>query len=58
MLSINFSVFKHKVLKGWAGSFLVFLFYVIFNFLANNGNGRRSFSADSGLSGEEGETLS
>ena len=38
-------------------SFLVFLFYVIFNFLTNNGNGKRSFTADSDSSTPPDETL-
>ena len=38
-------------------SFLVFLFYVIFNFLTNSGNGKRSFRTLLGVSSEVRDTL-
>jgi hypothetical protein len=38
-------------------SFLVFLFYVIFNILTNNGNGKRSFRAFSNTASEFREAL-
>ena len=38
-------------------SFLVFLFYVIFNFLTNGGNGKRSFRTLNNASREVRDTL-
>ena len=38
-------------------SFLVFLFYVIFNILTNNGNGKRSFRYFSNTASELSEAL-
>ena len=38
-------------------SFLVFLFYVIFNFLTNSGNGKRSFKTLFDASSEVRDTL-